>query len=339
MNHEKAIYFIENSFLKPLLSDSNITDISFNGKDLFYQHNLFGRRHSNITLCYEQAYDFVRQLANLCEKSFSIAEPILDINISRYRINAVHPYIAKLCNIKAIHFSIRIARSELRINNDNHFFPKKIDNFIQKLLNAKQSIVIAGLTGSGKTELQKYILSKLDEKSRVIVIDNILELNQTSFLSSCDINFWQCDERFQKMDTASLIRNALRCNPDWLIIAEARGAEMIDVLNSALTGTPIITTLHSKSADTIVSRMVSMIKMNDKKMDDNHIISDIYSHIHFYFYVSKMCDKKGNIVRRLTNIIFVNNYGLKFEIYNYFKHKNEVIINDSIVNLLKGIKK
>ena len=39
MDKLKALQFIESSFIKELLSDSDVTDISYNGAHIFYLHN------------------------------------------------------------------------------------------------------------------------------------------------------------------------------------------------------------------------------------------------------------------------------------------------------------
>ena len=47
MDINKALTFIESSFLSPLLKDSDITDISFNGENIFY-HNLWKKTEINM---------------------------------------------------------------------------------------------------------------------------------------------------------------------------------------------------------------------------------------------------------------------------------------------------
>ena len=90
MDTVKTIDYLEQSFLKPLLSSSNITDISYNGKDIFYVDNDLGRLKSDIVIDKQAAKDFVRQIANLSEKQFSFQNPKLDVSFGKYRFNALH---------------------------------------------------------------------------------------------------------------------------------------------------------------------------------------------------------------------------------------------------------
>ena len=77
MNSVKLIDYIENSFLRTLILNPNVTDISYNGESIFYLDNETGRQKSDIKISFDIAKDFVRQIANLSEKQFSFQSPQL----------------------------------------------------------------------------------------------------------------------------------------------------------------------------------------------------------------------------------------------------------------------
>lgn len=302
MDKDKIISFIESSFLKELLEDKEITDISYNGSAIFYQHNFFGRKQSDIIINQTEARDFIRQIANLTEQQFSYQIPQLDVSIGKYRINAIHQSIGRVLNNPSLTFSIRIASDTLRIKDTSDFMPYKLSILFDLLIKSHCSIVIGGITGSGKTEFQKYLLCKIPNNERIIVIDNVLELDQIRFNNNIDLNSWQVDERNEYASMESLIRNALRSNPDWLIVAESRGKEMLEVLNSAMTGHPIITTIHSLSLETMPHRIARMIMMNDKKSSYSEIENDANFHFKFYVFLEKKTDSEGMIKRYVSKV-------------------------------------
>ena len=98
MDVNKIVTFFEESFLKDLLANEKVTDISYNGQDIFYVHNDFGRQKSEISIDKQTAKDFIRQIANLSEKRFSYANPELDVSFGRYRFNALHQSICRKNN-------------------------------------------------------------------------------------------------------------------------------------------------------------------------------------------------------------------------------------------------
>jgi len=309
MDLEKSLVFIETSFLSPLLVDQDITDISFNGENIYYLHNIYGRQKADIVADINIIKDFIRQIANLSDKQFSFQTPILDVSIGKYRINAVHQSIGRVGNHPSLTFSIRLASLSPRITDQSNFLTKELIVLFEVLLKSKVSIVIGGLTGSGKTEFQKYLVRKISSHSRLVIIDNILELEQVREQTDLDINTWQVDDKNEASSIQNLVKNALRSNPDWLIVAESRGSEMIEVLNSAMTGHPIITTIHATDAQSMTSRMARMVMMSDKKMDYENVLLDIIYHFRFLVYLEKNENIDGSIVRYIKSIFYQENDG------------------------------
>ena len=309
--NQRLVTYIENSFLKPLLDISTITDISYNGVAIFYMDNVLGRRKYKENIPLEQASDFIRQVANLAERQFSYTCPTLDISVSRYRINAQHSSIVRVGDDKAISFSIRIASKEIRINDRSSFMDEKAKKILFNAIEEKRSIVIAGPTGSGKTELQKYLISKLEDCSRVIIIDNVQELDYVRFNENLDITSWQISPSIPQGSAQELIRNALRNNPDWLVVAESRGKEMSDALNAVMTGHPIITTLHARAIESIPHRMMRMIQMNNVDESASDILDDIYEHIDYYVYLNRKISSGKKVVRYIESIACIENNKFK----------------------------
>ena len=300
--NNKLVNYIENSFLSPLLKDELVTDISFNGVALFYLHSKLGRKKFNYDLSMQSAIDFIRQIANYSEKQFSYSEPILDVSIGRYRINAVHNSIVRVSDEKGISFSIRIASKENKVKSDKKFMDKQMKEYLISLLDKNESIVIAGQTGSGKTELQKFLISSIRENAHIIAIDNIQELEGLRENENLDITSWQVYPNMVERTFESLIRNALRSNPDWLIIAEARGKEMADVLLSVTTGHPVITTMHANDIKEIPFRIARMIQLNNPNQQFEDVLSDVKNNFLNYVYLKRDISKNGEVSRYVSLI-------------------------------------
>ena len=313
MDIDKTILFFEGSFLRPLLANQNITDISYNGNDIYYVDNDYGRLKSKIKITRQEAKDFIRQIANLSEKQFSYQCPELDVSFGKYRFDAIHQSICRKGNQESVCFAVRIASSTLKFEQDN-----SLDNSVKELLDvlikSNVSIVIGGLTGSGKTELQKYLISRMIENTRVIIIDNILELDQFVPKQDLDLNIWQVDEKRESASIQNLVRSALRSNPDWLIVAESRGKEMLDVLNSSLTGHPIITTIHAFDMNSMPIRMARMVMMSDQKTSFSDIYNDISYHMRFYIYLKRKYHTNGMVQRYISSIGYLKGQSME-EIY------------------------
>ena len=101
-------------------------------------------------------------MANILGKNFNTLNPFLDITFLTYRLSAVHPIIAKERSRGVYTFSLRIYQKELVVNPlDESYCAKEVFNLLQRLIEYKQSILISGVTGSGKTEYTRKYLYKL----------------------------------------------------------------------------------------------------------------------------------------------------------------------------------
>jgi len=297
---DRITEFFENSFLKELIFSPTVSDISYNGVDIFYEDKIKGRQKSSISVNSLQINDFLRQIANLSEKQFSYSNPILDVSFSKYRLNAMFNSVVKVGEEKSFSFSIRIASASTSLDKD--FFEGNSEKILLDALENKESIVISGSTSSGKTQLQKYLITKLKKNTRVIVIDNVKELELVRNKNDLDLTTWQADDFNKAISFSSLIRNALRNNPDYIIVAESRGAEMVNVLNSVMSGHPIITTLHAKSLESIPERITRMVMMGDEKEVYNDVLNDVFQHFSILVYLKKETLKNGNINRYIESI-------------------------------------
>ena len=335
MNKDELINYIEQSFLKDLLVMENVTDISYNGTNIYYVSNISGRQKYPYFISANIIKDFLRQLANITEKQFSYLNPILDVNVGRYRINAVNQTIGRIGLDECHTFSIRVASRKRKINHDEEFMNEKLENLFDVLIANHISIVISGVTGVGKTEFQKYLVSRMEENERILVIDNTIELAFLDDSNRLDITLWQADERNIESSISNLIKNGLRNNPDWMIISEARGKEMSDVLNSAMTGIPIITTIHSLDAKSGPGRMARMVMNGEERINYEDIVSNINYHFRFFVHLKKYIDKSSIVHRYISSIVQFDDNGTYYEIYHdNLKEKKYQKLSKDFINLL-----
>lgn len=302
---ERLKEYIESSFLSPFLQQREITDISYNGESLFYVDNRYGRKKADIEVSQTEVGDFLRQIANYAEKQFSYLDPVLDVSFAQYRLNAIFLSVARVDNRKAYSFSLRITSKESVLEKDPSFFLGKSKEILLGAIEEGKSIIIGGETGCGKTELQKYLLGHLRPATRVIVIDNVEELELSRGDGSLDLTTWLVDSKNPKASFPFLIRNALRNNPDYLLVAESRGEEMLDALNVAMSGHPIISTLHAKDIEAMPYRMARMAMMSGKKLEFDDLLGDIYHHFSYMVYLDKRIASDG-VKRRIRQIGVLN---------------------------------
>ena len=304
--------YLENSFLCDFLKMEDLTDLSFNGAELYYATNARGREKAKIQPPLNEVADFLRQMANLCEKQFSYSSPILDVSFGRYRLNAVYQSLARFQNEKTYTFSLRLASARCRILDDSQFFRGESQAILLKLLRQGESLVIGGKTSSGKTELEKYLLNEMSIASRVIVIDNVEELDLMRN-PRIDLTTWLVNENVKEASFSGLIKNALRNNPDYIMVAEARGGEMLAALVSAMSGHPIITTIHAQDIEAMPERIARLAMMGNERLYKEELLDDIAHHLRYYVYLEKTRNANGSDSRYLKSIGYFDEKSKKMQ--------------------------
>ncbi len=130
------------------------------------------------------------------------------------------------------------------------------------------TVVVTGSTGSGKSTLLASIIRDIveqeDANRKVLTYEAPIEFvydgvnKPSSIISQSEIP--------KHLPTfADGVRNALRRKPTLILVGEARDAETIAaVIDAALTGHPVYTTLHSNGVADCVRRMISTFPANER---------------------------------------------------------------------------
>lgn len=304
MGNDPASY-LEDSFLGDLLKKEGLTDLSYNGRDLYFATNARGREKAEKQPSVAEVGDFLRQIANLSEKQFSFSSPILDVSFGRYRLNAVYQSLARVCNEKTYTFSLRLASPHCRIEEDPTFFGGESKSLLLGILLQGESIMIGGKTSSGKTELEKFLLGEMAPASRVIVIDNVEELDMVEN-PRIDLSMWLVNESLKDATFSALIKNALRNNPDYIMVAEARGGEMLDGLLSSMSGHPIISSVHAQDIEAMPERIARLAMLGNERLYKEELLDDIAHHLRYYVYLEKKENPDGSLSRHLQSIGYLD---------------------------------
>lgn len=119
---------------------------------------------------------------------------------------------------------------------------------------ARQNVLIAGGTQSGKTTLTNALLGELNPTQRVVTIEETRELR-------CSLPNAVSLRTTDTVDINRLVRTALRLRPDRIIVGEVRGAEALAMLKAWNTGHPGgIATLHANDAHSALIRLEQLIQ-------------------------------------------------------------------------------
>jgi len=120
-------------------------------------------------------------------------------------------------------------------------------------------VIVAGATGSGKTTLLSSILREIleNENGKVLTYESPIEFVYDN-VNAPKASISQSEIPLHLPNFPAAVRNALRRKPKYILVGEARDKETIAaVIDAALTGHTVYTTVHSNGVADTIRRMVA----------------------------------------------------------------------------------
>ena len=286
--------------LNEFLTDDNITDISYSNGGQVWLKTLdkgvykIERPGINNILMEKLAF----QCSNVMGKTFNMAHPFLDAESAELRLNFIHDSIAT----NGIACVIRKTPAKIRLNKDKLLNEKycilQIHDFLIKCVEGHCNIIVSGETGSGKTELVKYLASHTKENEKIITIEDTLELHLDRIFPHRDIVAMKTNNIASYSD---VLVTCMRQNPRWILLSEVRSAEAVmAVRNSISSGHNILSTIHSDKAESIPMRMYSLLEGNQ---DIDQFLASIHRYVQLGVSVKGYMSKElGRFQREIVEV-------------------------------------
>ncbi|MCL2050573.1 MAG: CpaF family protein [Lachnospiraceae bacterium] len=292
--------------LQELLEKPDITEIMINGTD-----NIFIEKAGRIMQCEfgfaskEKLINVIQQIVADCNRTVNEASPIVDARLlNGARVNIVLNPVALNGPIVTIR---RFPEQPILMEDlvSLGALSNEMAEFLHMAVRQRESIIISGGTGSGKTTFLNVLSNFIPHDERLITIEDSAELQILNIpnlvkLETRSSNIEGCRE----ITIRDLIKTALRMRPDRIVVGEVRGAEAIDLLQAMNTGHPgSMSTLHSNSAKDMVSRLETMVLMGTP-LPLMAIRKQIASGIQLVVQLGRLADSSRKVLEilRITGI-------------------------------------
>jgi pilus assembly protein CpaF len=166
------------------------------------------------------------------------------------RLTAAIPPVSSngytICSIRRF----RLAAGTLDELVDLEFMSRSAADFLAASVRAGKNIVVCGRVSSGKTTLLNALGGAISGAERIVVCESSAELQLPAALANCvgyEARPGSADG-LQPITLEDLVSDALRMNPDRIIVGECRGPETMAMLWALATGHAGMTSVHGESA-------------------------------------------------------------------------------------------
>jgi len=178
--------------------------------------------------------------------------------------------------------------------------------FLEVAARIRANVLICGGSGSGKTTLLNAVSRGIDNRERIITIEDAVELRlQQPHVVQMETRAPNI-EGVGAVPQRELVRNALRMRPDRIIVGEVRGPEAFDMLQAMNTGHDgSMSTVHANSPRDALYRFENMVMMANLNLPLGAIRMQIGSAVHLVVHTERMRDG----IRRVQKIAEVGGVG------------------------------
>jgi pilus assembly protein CpaF len=188
-------------------------------------------------------------------------------------------------------------------------------NYLKQLVAGGENILIAGGTGSGKTTLLNALLEAINPTDRVIVCEEVREINLTrpDWVSmqtrSASV------EGVGGVDLRTLIVESLRMRPDRIVVGEVRQREALDLLIALNCGTPGMGTIHANNAREAITKISTLPLLAGANVSLDFVVPTVAAAIDAVVFVQKQAtgERKVTEIAEVTGAVIAGEIQLELK--------------------------
>ncbi|MFP5209486.1 MAG: CpaF family protein [Acidobacteriota bacterium] len=174
--------------------------------------------------------------------------------------------------------------------------------FLWEQIRAGRTLLISGGTGTGKTTLLNVLAQAIPEDERIVTIEDTAEL----LIHKPNIVGFECqNDTFKKpLSIEQLLKTALRCRPDRIIVGEVRGTEartLLDSLNTGHSGS--LATIHANSAAKALRRFANLVLHSHPQLSYADVEAEIGDAVDYVVHVERQPGR-----RTIREVMRVDDY-------------------------------
>ena len=284
--------------LEPLLKDPTVADILVNGYNQVFVER-FGILEPTPVRFKDEKHllRIIQKIASAVGRRVDESSPMVDARLADgSRVNAVVPPLAIDGSLLSIRKFARVPISMEKLVELGSVAPQ-MAQVLEAVVASRRNVLISGGTGTGKTTLLNAMSAAIDDRERIVTIEDSAELQlqqrHVVRLETRPPNIEGKGEIAQR----DLVKNALRMRPDRIILGEVRAGEAFDMLQAMNTGHEgSMTTVHANSPRDALSRIEQMIGMSGIDMPARYARSQIGSAIQVVVQVARLMDGRRKLV-------------------------------------------
>jgi pilus assembly protein CpaF len=297
--------------IEPLLLDPEITDIVINGSSGVFAEKAGQMRPApGVTLSEKFLQVAVRNIARILGDDINEEQPLLDARLpDGSRVAAVYPP----CSVGGTSLAIRKFQSRrydaAELVRVGTFTPELLD-VLQRAVLDRESLLISGATGAGKTTVLNALAAFIGTEERLIVIEDTAEI-QVAHPNLVRLEARREQPGVPPVTMRDLLRTTLRLRPDRILLGEIRGKEAFELLQALNTGhRGTLSTTHANSASESLQRFATCVLMSEINLAYPIVCRQIASGLQMLVHL-----ERRDAQRKVVEVLRVKGYDARHDRY------------------------
>ncbi len=284
--------------LEPLIKDPSVSDILVNTfSDVFVERA--GQLEDTPVKFKDDRHllRIIHKIVSGIGRRIDESQPTVDARLADgSRVNAVIPPVAVDGPLLSIRKFAKIPL-DIAFLVEIGTITEEIAELLQAVVRCRLNVLISGGTGSGKTTMLNAMSRYIEDRERVVTIEDAAELQlqqrHVVRMETRPANIEGKGEITQR----DLVKNSLRMRPDRIVVGEVRGGEAFDMLQAMNTGHEgSMTTIHANSCRDSLSRLEQMIGMAGLDLPARAMRAQIASALNVVIQLTRMSDGRRRLV-------------------------------------------
>ncbi|MBL7716754.1 MAG: Flp pilus assembly complex ATPase component TadA [Bdellovibrionales bacterium] len=246
------------SWIRSELCRAGVTDLLINGNRSAFRDEGNGLRAIETP---ELKPDEVRTwaLSKMSEtgKAWDARFPFVDLSfVENENPWRMHLAFAPMTEMGILISLRRLRRETHRQAGDARWGSSRFWEMLLGILERKETLLISGSTGSGKTTLMNDLLTRIQPTERILALEDTRELDPDHPHFLALVSRTANAEGQGEVTLRDLLKQSLRMRPDRIVVGECRGAEVLELLQALNTGhRGTLATLHANSPRDALRRL------------------------------------------------------------------------------------
>ena len=253
--------------IAPFMDDPSVEEIFINGYNtIFVQRS--GKLPEKVKTSFRSAYALRLFINNKLDygsggRGVTVKTPWRDHRLrDGSRVHVIMDPLVSNLSFGGIAITIRRFRSVARGLKDMvklGSITQQCANFLRAAVKGQLNMAVSGGTGTGKTTFLQVLTSEIDPYDRVITVEDTPELQLPHLPNWVALITREKAEGLDAVTMADNVRHCLRMRPKRIILGEARGPEMIAILEAMNTGHEgCMFTVHADDAYRTLQRVETL---------------------------------------------------------------------------------